>query len=186
MTSTCCWTEGSDLTALALRLLQPLGWHGPAEVEFKIDERDGRPKLMEVNTRFWGSIGLSIRAGLDIPCMACRLALGEHVEPVTEYAVGLRYRWFIPYSPLSFLRSATSRSLKSPLPRRRTLCELEANDPLPHLTRLLRLARLCYWIPSRTRPLRESRGTPPGIPGRRSASPRPSLNARRPGSAIRG
>jgi len=138
-------TDEPELVELALRLLEPLGWHGPAEVEFKIDERDGRPKLTEVNTRFWGTIDLMIQAGLDIPYMACRLALGERVEPATSYTVGLRYRWILPFSLLSLLRAdgAARHSPKSLLPGRGTLCELDASDPLPHLTRLLRLGRLC-------------------------------------------
>ena len=36
-------------------------------VEFKHDERDGVPKLMEINGRFWGSLQLAIDAGVDFP-----------------------------------------------------------------------------------------------------------------------
>ncbi len=38
------------------RLLNHLNWHGVAMVEFKLDERDNIPKLMEINGRFWGSL----------------------------------------------------------------------------------------------------------------------------------
>ena len=32
-------------------------------IEFKWDAEDNRPKLIEVNGRFWGSLNLAIRAG---------------------------------------------------------------------------------------------------------------------------
>jgi len=34
---------------------ESLDWHGVAMVEFWIDSRDGKPKLMEINPRFWGT-----------------------------------------------------------------------------------------------------------------------------------
>jgi predicted ATP-grasp superfamily ATP-dependent carboligase len=142
-------TDEPELVGLALRLLQPLGWHGPAEAEFKIDQHDGRPHLMEVNTRFWGSIDIGIQAGIDMPYLACRLAMAEPIEAVTDYRVGLRYRWLVPYALLSLLHAggAVPHTPRSLLPGRGTLCELDATDLFPHLTRLLRLARLCYKAP---------------------------------------
>jgi predicted ATP-grasp superfamily ATP-dependent carboligase len=81
----------------AIELLRHLRWHGPAQVEFKVDARDGTPKLMEINGRFWGTLDLAIRAGVDFPYLACRLAIDGDIEPVYNYQVGLRYRWPIPY-----------------------------------------------------------------------------------------
>ena len=45
-------------TDIAFRLLTKMQWTGVAMVEFRIDARDGMPKLMEVNPRFWGSLQL--------------------------------------------------------------------------------------------------------------------------------
>jgi predicted ATP-grasp superfamily ATP-dependent carboligase len=36
-------------------------------VEFKQDERDGIPKLMEINGRFWDSLQPPFDAGVDFP-----------------------------------------------------------------------------------------------------------------------
>jgi predicted ATP-grasp superfamily ATP-dependent carboligase/CelD/BcsL family acetyltransferase involved in cellulose biosynthesis len=75
----------------AVRLLDEIGWEGPAMVEFKQDERDGLPKLMEINGRFWGSLQLAIDAGVDFPA----LLLQETVPAVpAPYHVGVRTRWF--------------------------------------------------------------------------------------------
>jgi len=45
---------------MAISLLKALNWFGVAMVEFKLDPRDGVPKLMEINPRFWGGGQFSI------------------------------------------------------------------------------------------------------------------------------
>ena len=62
-------------------------------IEFKWDAEENRPKLIEVNARFWGSLNLAIRAGVDFPFLLYRLALGERVEGPAEYRIGLKSRW---------------------------------------------------------------------------------------------
>jgi predicted ATP-grasp superfamily ATP-dependent carboligase len=47
-------------------LLDALGWHGVAMVEFK-GEPAGRLALMEINAKFWGSHDLALAAGVDFP-----------------------------------------------------------------------------------------------------------------------
>ncbi|HKE82991.1 MAG TPA: ATP-grasp domain-containing protein [Vicinamibacterales bacterium] len=79
----------------ATRLLEPLGWHGVAMLEYKRDHRTGTPVLMEVNGRFWGSLQLAIDAGVDFPFMSCELALGRRVSLPASYRVGHRTRWWI-------------------------------------------------------------------------------------------
>jgi protein-tyrosine-phosphatase/predicted ATP-grasp superfamily ATP-dependent carboligase len=59
----------------AERLLIALGWHGVAMVESKMDAA-GRHWLMEINPRLWGSLALSIDAGVDFPMGLLRLARG--------------------------------------------------------------------------------------------------------------
>lgn len=68
-----------DMRAFALALLQELAWHGPAMVEFKRNS-NGVFYLMEINPRFWGSLQLAIRSGVDFPYLAVQLALGEEIE----------------------------------------------------------------------------------------------------------
>ncbi len=74
-------------------LLRSVDWFGAAMVEFKWDQRDNQPKLMEVNARFWGSLQLAISAGVDFPYMLYRLATGGRVAPMLEYKTGLKSRW---------------------------------------------------------------------------------------------
>ncbi len=81
-----------DLRDAAASLLQALGWRGVAMVEFKVDAATGRPYVMEVNPRLWGSLQLAIDAGVDFPVLLADWALGRRREP-PDYRVGVRSRW---------------------------------------------------------------------------------------------
>ena len=63
-------------------------------VEFKLDERDGLPKLMEINGRFWGSLQLAIDAGVNFPEILLRAVSGQPNALQPPYRVGVRNRWF--------------------------------------------------------------------------------------------
>lgn len=55
------------LETYARKIVEELRWTGPIMVEFKVDSDTMTPKLMEVNGRFWGSLPLSLCAGVDMP-----------------------------------------------------------------------------------------------------------------------
>jgi len=80
--------------AYTTKLLDHLKWHGVAMVEFKMDDRDGVPKLMEINGRFWGSLQLAIDAEVDFPEILIRIVNGETVDPIFSYKEGVKTRWF--------------------------------------------------------------------------------------------
>ncbi|HYA93744.1 MAG TPA: ATP-grasp domain-containing protein [Thermodesulfobacteriota bacterium] len=95
--------EHPQIMALGLSLLKSLNWVGVGMVEFKVDPRDGIPKLMEVNPRFWGSLQLAIVSGVDFPFLILKMARKEYFEPVLHYAVGKRFRWLLLGDILHFL-----------------------------------------------------------------------------------
>lgn len=84
--------EDPALRRLADDLLSHLDWQGVAMVEFRIDGRDGEPKLMEINPRFWGSLSLSIFAGVHFPYHLYELATGAPLERDLSYESGVRTR----------------------------------------------------------------------------------------------
>lgn len=63
-----------ELLDAALRILRPLRYTGVAMVEFKVNPTTGEWIFVEVNSRFWGSLPLSVAAGADFP-----LALFEFI-----------------------------------------------------------------------------------------------------------
>jgi predicted ATP-grasp superfamily ATP-dependent carboligase len=92
-----------QLVEQSLQLLKRLEWRGIAMVEWKIDPRDGQAKLMEINPRFWGSLELAVRSGVNFPLLYARAALGERSTPVLDYKAGVRCRWMIPGEILRYL-----------------------------------------------------------------------------------
>lgn len=95
--------EHPQIMELGLSLLKSLNWVGIGMVEFKVDPRDGVPKLMELNPRFWGSLQLAILSGVDFPYLILRMARGESFSPVLHYEVGKRCRWLLFGDILHFL-----------------------------------------------------------------------------------
>lgn len=81
------------LADYAIRLLRAMKWDGVAMVEFRVDRPNGHVALMEVNGRYWGSLGLSILAGVDFPWYEWQLAHGQCPEVNGHYRVGVVARW---------------------------------------------------------------------------------------------
>ena len=91
-----CYRETVPLDPImkmhAERLLEKLNWHGIAEVEFKLDPRDNIPKLMEINPRFWGSLCVAVKAGVDFPYLLYKIAMDGDADGTINYKVGVKGR----------------------------------------------------------------------------------------------
>lgn len=97
-----------ELVGMSIRLLTELRWQGVAMVEWKYDPKDHGPRLMEINPRFWGSLELAVRSGLDFPALAARAALGETLPDPPPYPAGVRCRWMVPGEILRYLTQHAS------------------------------------------------------------------------------
>lgn len=75
------------------RLVASLGWSGPVMIEFKVDRRDGRAKLVEINGRFWGSLPLALHAGVDFPWLYYCQATNRKVQSPPSYQEGVVSRY---------------------------------------------------------------------------------------------
>ena len=83
-----------NLESYARKLLEHVSWHGVAMVEFRVTP-EGKPYLMEINTRFWGSLQLAVDAGVDFPWLLYQAAAGEQPKTVSHYKIGTRLRWIL-------------------------------------------------------------------------------------------
>jgi predicted ATP-grasp superfamily ATP-dependent carboligase len=78
------FVESLDLPEIVeptLRLLREMNYYGLVEVEYKLDHRDGKYKLLDVNTRTWGFHALGLPAGADFSYLQFADQIGEAVEP---------------------------------------------------------------------------------------------------------
>lgn len=123
-----------ELIDLAQRLFMHIPWNGVADIEFMIDPRNGQPMLMEINPRFWSSLHLSIRSGVDFPWILYQMSQGHHESPVTDYVVGKRGRALLPGDVLHFLSNPDRWRMDPPI-WTTTLPDdtISVKDPLPML-----------------------------------------------------
>ena len=123
------------------RLFKSLNWTGVANVDLLYDERDSSYKLIEINSRFWGSIEASHSVGVNFPYLYCLTALGIQYE-IPNYH-------FEKYAN----NRALIKILKSKIGFKRNRLKVPNNlairndllDPLP------KIIKYCYKVLNKTR-----------------------------------
>lgn len=93
----------------SIRLLQQLAYVGPAEIEYKFDNRSGQYKLIEINTRFWDQHALGAACGADLArALVDDVVLGR---PARREADGKEVTWIAEDGLLvSLVESAANRA----------------------------------------------------------------------------
>jgi D-aspartate ligase len=124
------------IVAPSRRLLAAIRYTGLVEVEYKLDGRNGRYKLLDINPRLWTWSALGGRAGVDFPYLLWQMMVGR---PVPEQTGCTGVRWIrmstdVPAAIHEMLRGRLSlgaylRSLRSPV----EFALMAADDLLPGL-----------------------------------------------------
>jgi len=133
-------TDDRVLKKQAEKILRALNWHGVAMVEFK-QPTLGKPVLLEVNGRFWGSVQLAISSGVDFPFLLYKMAVDGDVAPVKNYAVGVKQKWLVPGDLLHYAQKfsfsknklSVAREFASSLFEKCFEDYFDSGDPLPFL-----------------------------------------------------
>ena len=74
---------------LTRRIIGSLGYRGVFSAEFKLDDRDGHFKILEINARPYWYVALTAAAGVDLAWMSYLDALELPVPRVASYRQGL-------------------------------------------------------------------------------------------------
>jgi predicted ATP-grasp superfamily ATP-dependent carboligase len=156
-----------------------------ANVEFKLDERDGKLKLIECNARFTAADCLLVSSGLNLPLFVYDRLIGRSHPAQSSYRIGMRL-WkpvgdFAAYRQLSKLGLLTFGAWVRSIMHRQILPIFRWNDPLPAIVSSVRLVR---YAASRLLLSKPSRGTAGPLPLSRVAQPLPSLSTTRVTSDI--
>lgn len=125
-----------DIVAPSKRLLSAMRYTGLVEVEYKLDARNGRYKLLDINPRLWTWSTLGSLAGIDFPYLLWRITVGKRVRKRTG-RVGVRWVRMstdVPAALHEMIRGRLSlgsylRSLRSPI----EFALIASDDPLPGL-----------------------------------------------------
>ena len=131
-----------ELQELTKKILTEMNYHGVSEVEFMLDSRDGKYKLIEINARFWGWHTIAIAAGVDLPYLSYLDMLEEKVT-VSNYGTGvkwIRLATDIPTAAIEIFRGRMrlTEYLRS-LIGKKHFAVLACNDPLPFIMELIML-----------------------------------------------
>ena len=85
-------TNERELVDFVLPFFKICPWEGPVEVELIIDERDKKPKIIEINPRFAGSLLFVIKSGVNFPYIACAEALEQkNYGALPSFEAGILY-----------------------------------------------------------------------------------------------
>jgi predicted ATP-grasp superfamily ATP-dependent carboligase len=82
----------AELAAGARAVLRELGWFGLVQLQYVL-AADGVPRLIDLNGRFYGSLALAMKAGVDFPLMWAQLALGQDPPEPARRVRAVRYQW---------------------------------------------------------------------------------------------
>lgn len=143
--STCRHTVADpELIGYADDLLSSLDWQGVAMVEFRTDPRDGTPKLMEINPRLWGSLALSVAAGVDFPYLLYQLGANGECDNVPSYFAGVYARRLVGELAHVLSRQDRISAVQEVFQPTGGPCEfdiLSLDDPLPIIGHLMESGR---------------------------------------------
>lgn len=137
----------SDVQEPALTLFHHVDLRGIGNAEFKLDERDGRLKLIECNARFTAADCLLVASGLNLPLFVYRRITGQNQPAKAPYKVGM-HLWkpigdIAAYRELKKLGLLSTRAWIRSILHRQIFPVFRWNDPLPSLVangRLLKRA----------------------------------------------
>jgi D-aspartate ligase len=133
--------EFPEMVDLGKEFFRKIGYRGVGSSEFKLDPRDGKLKLIELNPRYWQQNGLPDRCGMNFPLMNYLDLIGEDTNPVHEYRAGVK--WVNIYCDIESFREYRKRgqlSLKEWIGSFRgevMLSDFDWDDPVPGLREIL-------------------------------------------------
>lgn len=133
-------THNDALFELVKPLVKSLNWSGPAQIEFKFDERDRQYKLIEINPKLWGTLDLAIQSGVNFP-LVIRDALMGAAPRTAEYESGNYYFFLFPQATLASIEKVKIfgwKSLKIQRKIRKKFYDVDLTDPLPIIPRFLK------------------------------------------------
>ena len=134
-----------EIVPVAQKLFDHVGLLGLANVEFKLDRRDGQYKLIECNARFTASNCLVSASGFSLARFVYHRITGRPLPKMEKYELGLRLwdpiRDFWACRELRRAGQITFRQWFKSILHRHTWQFFRWSDPMPTLSRFLKPLR---------------------------------------------
>jgi predicted ATP-grasp superfamily ATP-dependent carboligase len=91
-----------EIESMSEQFLRAIGYYGLVELEYKLDSRDGRYKLLDVNARTWGYHSIGWQAGVDFPYLLYADQMGWTVDQCRAQA-GVTWVRFVTDLPTALV-----------------------------------------------------------------------------------
>jgi predicted ATP-grasp superfamily ATP-dependent carboligase len=130
-----------EMVALGKTFFSRISYRGVGSAEFKLDDRDGTLKLIELNPRYWQQNALAERCGMNFPLVDYLELTGNNPKALLGYRDGIK--WINIYSDIESFREYRRRGQLSAMQWMRSLrgekvySDLTRDDMLPGLHELL-------------------------------------------------
>ena len=96
-----------ELLELGKTFFLRIGYRGVGSAEFKLDKKDNKLKLIELNPRYWQQNGLAEMCGMNFPLMNYLDLTGHDPKPIVDYRKGIK--WVNIYSDVESFREYRHR-----------------------------------------------------------------------------
>lgn len=80
-----------EVQTIGLRFLEAIGYRGIGSIELKLDDRDGRYKMIELNPRLWAQNVQATYAGVNFPLIQYLDVTGQGTGPEPQWRDGVRW-----------------------------------------------------------------------------------------------
>lgn len=124
-----------ELIGTGRKLFSNIGYTGIGSAEFKLDNRDGKLKLIEVNPRYWQQNYLATVCGMNFPYLNYLDLLQESPKAIRDFISGIKWvnRYmdfdsFIKYKKEGIL---TFSEWRKTLKGKKIYPDFAWDDPLP-------------------------------------------------------
>lgn len=114
--------QAPQLLELGERIVSAAHFQGLANIDLRLDQRDGKYKVIECNPRFWGSLRASKWNGTNFPVLALNAALGKDVSGQIKHK---NIEYVFPSRVLAKLFKGNVFALKGvPEATRKDICQI--------------------------------------------------------------
>jgi predicted ATP-grasp superfamily ATP-dependent carboligase len=133
--------EYPELLTLGKEFFTRIRYRGVGSAEFKLDHRDGKLKLIELNPRYWQQNALAEKCGMNFPLTDYLEQTDRNPKAVLDYRHGIK--WVNIYSDIESFREYRRRGQLSgirwlqSLKGEKVYSDLDRNDILPGLHEIL-------------------------------------------------
>ena len=74
--------DDQDIYNSLKEVVSKLKWTGVANFDLRYNEESGQVMILEMNTRFWGNVVGSFKAGVNFPYLSCLVGLGYDIPEI--------------------------------------------------------------------------------------------------------